>query len=608
MISHYSRRKFVIGGIIILAGTILIFRLLYLQTINSSYKLSAENNSKREVIQYPARGLIFDRNGELLVSNQAAYDVMVTPGQLSAFDTLSFSGILGISVTDVRSGIQKAKEYSRFAPSVFMKQLPGEIASVLQEQLFKFPGFFVQTRTLRKYPRNIAAHLMGYVGEVDKAIIDKDPYYQMGDYIGISGIEKNYEAFLRGKKGKTNFLVDVHSRITGSYQEGRFDESAMIGSDLYLTIEADLQEYGEKMMKNFTGSIVAIEPSTGEVLCLVSTPSYQPDLLVGRGLSQNFNKLSSDTLLPLFNRALAASYPPGSTFKIINALIGLQEKVITPASEFGCQMGYSFKGQFLGCHNHRSPLDLREGIQHSCNSYFVNVFRRIMEDPKFGSTQDAFNNWRNHLLTFGLGNVLNTDLLGELKGFIPKDEYFNRYYGAGRWNFLTIRSMAIGQGELGVTPLQMANLTSAIANKGYFVPPHVVKYINVIDTVEGSFKDKHYTAIDTSYFTVVIDGMDLAVNGGAGSTAGRAKIDGIIVCGKTGTAENPHGEDHSIFIAFAPRENPKIAIAVYIENGGFGGTWAAPVASLMMEKYLTGEVKRRYLEDYIYNAVIQKKL
>jgi penicillin-binding protein 2 len=607
MTNQYFQRKYIVGGIILLTGAVLISRLFYLQVINSSYKSSAENNSKREVIQYPARGLMYDRNGELLVSNQAAYDVMLTPGQMAVFDTLSFCRILGISIPEVSIEIRKAKEYSKFAPSVFMKQVPGEVASVLQEQLYKFPGFFVQTRTLRKYPRNLASHLMGYVGEVDKTIIDKNPYYQMGDYIGISGVEKTYEDILRGVKGKKNFLVDVHSRISGSYQAGKFDKPAEIGSDINLTIDADLQEYGEKLMKNFTGSIVAIEPSTGEVLCMVSTPSYPPDLLVGRGLSQNFSSLSGDTLKPLFNRALGASYPPGSTFKIINALIGLQENVITPATEFGCQMGYSFKGQFLGCHSHRSPLSLKEGIQISCNSYFVNVFKRIMEDQKFGSTQDAFNNWRKHLLSFGLGNSLNSDLSGELKGYIPKDEYYNRYYGEGHWNFLTIRSLAIGQGELGVTPLQMANITATIANKGYYITPHVLKSIRDVDTIDQRFTEKHFADIDPSYFAIAIDGMDLAVNGGEGSTAGRAKIEGIIVCGKTGTAENPHGEDHSIFVAFAPRENPKIAIAVYIENGGFGGTWAAPVASLMIEKYLTGEVKRQVLEDYIYTAVIEKK-
>jgi penicillin-binding protein 2 len=607
MTNQYIQRKYIIGGIIVVTGFILIIRLFYLQVINSSYKSSAENNSKREVIQYPARGLMYDRNGELLVSNQAAYDIMLTPGQLVPFDTLSFCNIIGLSLPEVRTEIKKAKDYSRFAPSVFMKQLPGEVASVLQEQLYKFPGFFVQTRTLRKYPRNIAAHLMGYVGEVDKSVIDKNPYYQMGDYIGISGIEKTYEDILKGKKGKKNFLVDVHSRITGSYQEGKFDESAKIGSDIFLSIDADLQDYGEKLMKNFTGSIVAIEPSTGEVLCLVSTPSYQPDLLVGRGLSQNFNTLSGDTLKPLFNRALAASYPPGSTFKIVNALVGLQEKVITPFSEFTCQSGYSYRGQFLGCHAHRSPLNLREGIQISCNSYFVNVFKRIMEDRNFGSTQEAYNNWRKHILSFGLGNSLGSDLSGELKGFIPRDEYYNRYYGEGHWNFLTIRSLAIGQGELGVTPLQMANITATIANKGYFITPHVVKSIQGVDSINQKFTEKHFTVIDTAYFSVAADGMELAVNGGEGSTAGRARIDGIIVCGKTGTAENPHGEDHSIFVAFAPRYNPKIAITVYIENGGFGGTWAAPVASLMIEKYLTGAVKRPELEEYIYTSVIEKK-
>ena len=602
--NQFSQRKYVVGGIILLVSLVLITKIFYLQVLNSSYKLSAENNSKREEIQYPSRGLIYDRGGALLVSNQTAYDIMVTPGLLSPFDTVSLCSILGISKEEFNTRLETALNYSRFAASVFMKQIPAEITSVFQEKLYQFPGFYVQRRTLRKYPRNIASHVMGYVGEVDRSVIEKNNYYQMGDYIGMVGVEKMYEEHLRGVKGKKNLLVDVHNRISGLYESGRYDEAAVIGKDIYLTIDANLQEYGELLMKNFSGSIVAIEPSSGEILCLISAPSYPPDLLVGRGLRRNFNGLSIDTLKPLFNRALSASYPPGSTFKLVNALIGLQENVITPSSIFGCNRGYSYKGQFVGCHIHSSPLDLRRGIQNSCNAYFVNVFKRIMEDPKYGNTQGAFNNWKNYLNSFGFGNTLNSDLSEEKKGFVPADEYYNKYFGVGRWSFLTIRSMAIGQGELGITPLQMANMTATIANRGFFYTPHILKSIIGKPKIDDRFLTKHNIAIDPTHFEVVVDGMDLAVNGGAGSTASRAIIPDITVCGKTGTAQNPFGEDHSIFIAFAPKENPQIAIAVYIENAGFGGTWAAPIASLMIEKYLRKEITRPALEDYITNSKI----
>ncbi len=600
--NQYSERKYILGAFMLLVMLALIFRLFYLQVINSSFKLSAENNSKREETQYPSRGLIFDRNGELLVSNQTAYDIMINPVLMTAFDTTSFCEILGINQSDVTEGIKKAFNYSRFTSSIFIKQIPAEVASVFQEKLFKFPGFFVQRRTLRKYPRNIASHVLGYVGEVDRVTIDRNSYYQMGDYIGMVGVEKMYEDILRGIKGKNNFLVDVHNKISGLYESGKYDKPVVIGTDIQLTIDADLQAYGEKLMKTYVGSIVAIQPSSGEILCLVSSPSYPPDLLVGRGLSRNFSSLSTDTLKPLFNRALSASYPPGSTFKLVNALIGLQENVITPASMFECAMGYSYRGEFVACHSHNSPLDLRHGIQNSCNSYFVNVFRRILEDNKFGGTQEAFDNWRKHLDSFGFGNTLNSDMAEEKKGFLPSGEYFNKYYGSGRWNFLTVRSLAIGQGELSITPLQMANFTTIISNRGYYYTPHIIKSIGGNNQIDKRFLLKHKVDIDSAYFEIVVDGMNLAVNGGPGSTASRAIIPNIIVCGKTGTAENPFGEDHSIFIAFAPKEKPEIAIAVYIENGGFGGTWAAPVASLMIEKYITGEINRLYLESYIYNG------
>ena len=352
-------------------------------------------------------------------------------------------------------------------------------------------------------------------------------------------------------------------------------------------------------MSGFSGSIVALEPSTGEILCLVSSPNYSPDLLVGRGLRNNFRQLSGDTLKPLFNRAVAASYPPGSTFKVVNGLIGLQEGVLLPQNEYYCDFGYYYRGIHVGCHNHYSPLDLREAIQNSCNAYFCNVLRRIMEDSKFPRTDSAFSNWRKHVTSFGFGSRLNSDIPGELKGLVPNPSYYDRYYGVGRWNFLTVISLAIGQGELGITPLQMANMTAAIANRGYYITPHVLKEIRSGEPLDPRFLERHETTIDSAHFEVAVEGMEMVVNGGEGSTARIAKMQDIVICGKTGTAENPFGEDHSIFVAFAPKDDPQIAITVYVENVGFGSTFAAPIASLMIEKYLTGEVKRGWIENYV---------
>ncbi len=600
--NQFAGRKYIMGIMVILTALVFLGKLFTMQVLDSSYKMSAENNSRREVIQYPARGLIYDRNGDLLVSNQAAYDLMVNPSQLDVFDTTDFCSILQIDRRTVDSLILKARRFNFYAPSIFLKQVSAEMSSVLQEKLFKFPGFFVQTRTLRRYSRDIAAHLLGYVGEVDRNMIEKNSYYKMGDYIGISGIEKTYEDLLRGKKGSKSFMVDVHNRVTNSWQEGRYDLPATLGSDIVVSIDADLQEYGEKLMDGFSGSVVAIEPSTGEILTMLSVPTYDPDLLVGRGLRINFNSLSGDTLKPLFNRAVAASYPPGSTFKIINGLIGLQEGVITPASEFYCNLGYYNRGIHVGCHNHYSPLDLRESIQHSCNAYYCHVLGKILEDKKFFRTDSAFNNWRNHVTSFGFGSRLGSDIPGELRGLVPSSGYYNKYYGIGRWNYLTVISLAIGQGELGITPLQMANMAAIISNRGYYYTPHILKSLKGFGSVDKKFFVKHQTSIDPELFEIAVDGMELAVNGGAGSTARIAAIPDLVVCGKTGTAQNPFGEDHSIFIAFAPRENPKIAIAVYVENTGFGATWAAPVASLMIEKYLKGANSRPWLEAHIMNS------
>jgi penicillin-binding protein 2 len=602
----YDNRRYIFIVFTILLGLTFIIRLFFLQVVNTSYKISAENNSQNHVVMYPARGLIYDRNGELLVSNQAAYDIMVVPYNLQTFDTTEFCSILGITTGNLEERLQAAKKYSYRASSVFMKQVNYEMAAILQEKMYKYPGFYLQSRTLRNYSRPVASHILGYIGEVDRSILEKNDYYAMGDYIGIVGIEKSYEEALRGEKGLKIYLKDVHNRIIGSFEDGRYDKPAKVGNDISLSLDANLQEYGEKLMQKFVGSIVAVEPASGEVLTMVSSPTVDPNLLIGRKLGESIRRLSADTLNPLFNRALMAQYPPGSTFKTINALVGLQEGVLQTQTSYYCDYGYYYRGVHVGCHTHAAPLELVGAMQNSCNTYFCNVFRRIMENPVYENTEEAFNHWRDHVISFGFGEKLGSDFTNELRGNIPTSSYYDRFYNKGRWNFLTIISMAIGQGELLITPLQMANMTATIANRGWYYTPHLVKNIENSGEIDQRFREKHFTTIDSSHYTPIVDGMDLAVNGGAGSTARIAKIPGITVCGKTGTAQNPHGEDHSIFIAFAPKDNPEIAIAVYVENEGFGGTWAAPIASLMIEKFLTGEIKRTWLEQYILRGNIKK--
>ncbi|MCK5028977.1 MAG: penicillin-binding protein 2 [Bacteroidales bacterium] len=602
----FANRRHIIRFIIILVGLIFIIRLFFLQVIDSTYKLTASSNVLRYVTQFPARGLIYDRNGELLVYNEATYDLMVVPNQLQDFDTTEFCTILELKKEYVEEALKRARKFSRYNSSVFLKQVSSKTYANLQEKLYKYPGFYVQARTLRKYNSDIGAHLLGYVGEVNEKIIENDDYYRSGDYIGISGIEQSYEEYIRGKKGVNVYLVDVHNRIKGTYANGRLDKEAEVGSNIISTIDAELQAYGEKLMANKIGSIVVIEPSTGEILSIVSTPTYKPELLVGRKRTENYVRLMSDTLKPLFNRALMAQYPPGSTFKIINALIGMQERILYPYTKYECYGGYNSGRFHLGCHIHKSPLNLVESIQMSCNAYYCNVFRNILDNKKYPSIRESFDMWREYIMSFGFGEYLNSDFSNELKGLVPTKERYDRIYGKNRWKSLTLVSMAIGQGELGTTPLQMANMTAAIANRGYYYIPHIVKEIEGDSELDERFYQKQYTKIDSFYFEIAIEGMDLAVNGepGSGSTARSAQIPDITVCGKTGTAENPHGKDHSIFIAFAPKEDPKIAIAVYIENGGFGSTWAAPTAKLMIEKYLNDSISVPWLEERILNAEI----
>jgi penicillin-binding protein 2 len=601
---QFATRRNVIAGIIILAAFSLIIRLFYIQVIDASYKLSAENNSKRIEIRYPARGLIYDRNKKLLVYNQPAYDLMIAPYELEPFDSAELCRILNIDIERLRMGINRSFD-PRYRREPFIKQLSPETYALLQEKKFRFPGFYVRSRTLRKYNNEFAAHLFGYVGEVDDKMIASDSYYVMGDYIGISGLEGYYENVLRGEKGQEVLLVDVHGRVKGPFQGGRFDKDAVVGRNLVCTIDADLQLYGETLMKNYKGSIVAIEPSTGEILALISAPSYDPSLLVGRERTVNYTKLERDSLLkPLFNRALMATYPPGSTFKPVQALIGLQEGVINASSTFSCNQGFYYRGISVACHIHNSPLDLIHGIQNSCNAYFCNVYKRIIENPEYATVEQAYNVWREYVLSFGFGNQLKADFTNELKGFIAPASYFDRYYGSNHWNALTTISLAIGQGEILITPLQMANMVATIANRGYYIIPHVVKEIENTDTIENRFYKKHIINIDTANFGLVVRGMELAVNGGPGRTAGIAQLRNIILCGKTGTAQNPHGKAHSVFIAFAPKNNARIAISVYVEHGEWGASYAAPIASLMIEKYINGTISpgRKWIEARMLNG------
>ena len=604
----YAVRRNIIAFIIVLVAVIFLVKLFLIQVVSTDYTPAATNNVVRRITQYPARGLIYDRNGELLVYNQAAYDIMVNPQHLGAFDTSEFCQILNIEKEYIDKKLKEARDYSRYKPSIFLKLVSSETYARLQEKMYKFPGFFVQPRTVRKYKYPDAAHVLGYVGEVSDKIVDTSQYYKSGDYLGISGLEKSYEKVLRGKKGVKIYLVDVHNRIKGAYSNGRYDKKAEVGTNITSTLDMDLQRYGEKLMKNKIGSIVALEPSTGEILSLVSSPGYDPSLLVGRQRGKNYQKLSADTLKPLFNRGLMARYPPGSTFKVTNALIGRQEGVLYPGTSYECHGGF-YAGNFhMGCHNHPSPVDLVESIKVSCNNYYAHVFKRILQDNEFESVSKAFTNWKDHLQSFGFGDKLHVDLPNEVSGFLPSVDYYNKYYGESRWGYLNVISLSIGQGELGITPIQMANMTATLANRGYYYTPHIVKNIEGKRTIDERYRTKNQTRIDSVYFDEIIEGMDLAVNGepGTGSTARTARVDSITVCGKTGTAENPHGKDHSIFIAFAPKEDPKIALAVYIENGGFGATWAAPTAKLMIEKYLKGEIDVQWWEDYVTSANLIK--
>lgn len=605
----FSKRRFIVAGIILSVGIIFVIRLFTIQITNKTYKQFATRNVLRKVITFPARGLIYDRNKNLMVYNKAAYDLMIVPREVKRFDTTELCQILQIERTDLREAIKKAKQYSSYKPSMVTGQIPPEIYAPLQEQLYKYPGFFVQSRTLREYPNKTAAQVLGYVGEVNQRIIDNDSYYRSGDYIGVSGLEKGYEKELRGIKGVNNYMVDVHNRIKGRYNNGTSDTIAILGNNLLTGLDASLESYAELLMTDKKGAIVAIEPATGEIILMVSAPSYDPNLLVGRQRSANYKTLDNDSLFkPMLNRAITGLYPPGSTFKPVNALIALQEHAVTPFDRFSC----SGKGSKpISCtHSHVSPLAMREGIRESCNSYFWNVFRAIINH--YPTAEEGYQNWRDFVVSFGFNQKVGTEISSELKGSIPETSYYDKYFGQHHWNAMTIRSLSIGQGEILVTPLQMANEAAIIANRGYYITPHLVRAIQDTNRVFRELKyEKKVININPEYFDIVVDGMQAVID----ETKLRMTVhqDSISICGKTGTVQNPHGADNSAFIGFAPRNNPKIAIAVYIENSGFGATYAAPIAGLLIEKYLTDSIspKRKDLEQKMIETnlmhVIQAK-
>ncbi len=594
----YSSRKYVVIVIFSMILILYIVKLFYLQVVENKYSTSANNLVIRTVTEYPMRGLIYDRNGKLIVYNDAVYDLMVIPRQIKNLDTNEFCSLLNIDTVFFKKRLKKAIRYSRYKPSVFIKQLSKDEYAKIEDKMYKYKGFFVQRRALRKYTAHIAGHLLGSVGEVNRRDLKRDSYYRQGDYIGKSGIERFYEKLLRGTKGTTMIQVDVHNRNKGSYQNGKYDTLAIAGKNLTLSIDAGLQAYGEKLMQNKVGSIVIIEPASGDILAMVSSPGFDLSLLIGRARSKNYTFLRNDSLKPLMNRAVMGAYPPGSTFKMINALIALQEHAITPNTTFTCQGPLSVP---IKCtHNHKTPLKLNEAIKQSCNSYFWKTFNSLLNKPSLGGVHKAYEKWYHEVKSFGFGQKFNTDIPFELKGNIPSKSYYDKVY-RGSWNALTVRSLSIGQGEILVTPIQLANLAAIIANKGFYYPPHFLKQAVGEDSIMAQYKTKINTAVNPKYFKVVQHAMRdvFAMEHG---TAHYYEVDSLQQCGKTGTVQNPHGEDHSLFIAFAPLNKPKIAVSVVVENGGYGSRWAAPIASLLIEKYLTGSVKRKKLEKRMING------
>lgn len=608
---HERKIKLLIG--LCTAALIIIGKLFSIQILDDSYKMAAENNSLVYTTIYPTRGIIHDRNGKILVGNKMSYDLMVTPREVKSFDTLEFGKILDVSEEFVKEKMNEYKKYRSkigWRTVVMIKQMPQETYMRFAEVEYKFPGFRGQSRTIRDYPYNAGGNLLGYVSEVDAAYIKKhEGEYQPGDYAGKTGIEAARERDLRGEKGYNIMVRDSRNKIMSGFNDGQMDKEAVPGKDITTTIDAELQHYGQMLMARKVGSLIAIEPSTGEILAMVSSPGIDVEQLADIG--KHYGDIVSDPLKPMFNRTVQASYPPGSIFKLVNGLIGLQEGVFTPNTHYSCNMGYKFGKNKLGCHAHKSPIDFEESIMMSCNAYYCYVFRDLIENGKNGNVAQSLDKWNEYVKSFGFGKKLGSDFPSELGGYIPDSKLYNKFYGKGRWKATTIISLSIGQGEIGCTPLHMANMCAIMANRGWYRTPHIIKDSEHVK-IDDRFHEKHYTMVDTTHFRRVVNGMYRAVNSGFGSggTASIAAVPGLEICGKTGTAQNPHGDDHSVFICFAPKDNPKIAVAAFVENGGFGATWAAPIASLLTEKYLTGEIRpeRKYLEDRVLDGNLLHKV
>lgn len=605
-------RKILLFIIIITTGLIFIARVFYLQIMDTSFAGRSENNAVKVVYDYPQRGFIYDRNGELLVSNQPSYDVMVIPRNVKPFDTTEFCSILNITPENLAKRLDKAKIFSPRLPSVVVPQLTKSEYAYLQEKMRKYEGFYIQKRSLRDYHTENGSNVLGFISEVNQRKVNEDPYYLSGDLIGLQGIEGYYEELLRGVKGVKYIQKDRFNKDIGPYKDGIFDTLPKKGKDLTITIDAELQKYGELLMQNKRGGIVAIEPATGEILAMITAPSYDPAKLVGRQRSKNYTELYYDSIAkPLYDRGLLAEYPPGSPFKTINALIGLQEGVVDTDDRFHCNHGYFYgRGRRLGCHAHASPLDMIPGIAQSCNAYFANVYRRIIE--KYPTPQEGMKVWSNHLKSFGLGDYLGSDLSTGRPGKVPTADYYNKIYNypTYKWYSTATISNAIGQGEILTTPIQLANMTAIIANKGWYYTPHILKEVEGEPIKEKQYTEKNYTTIDPEHFGPVIEGMHQVYKSG---TASSLRIPDIEIGGKTGTAENYtriNGKrmqltDHSIFVAFAPVENPKIALAVFVENGYWGGRYAGRIAGLMIEKYLKGEITRTDMENWILSHSLE---
>lgn len=600
----FEPRKYVIQALVILFGLLYVGRLFYLQVMDESLKMQASDIGKRTI--YPARGLIFDRHGKLIVGNKPIYDLLVVQRQVGKMDTAQFCKLLGINDSIFKARMERLTaepwRYSPRKPEPFLTQIDYETFARFEEHLHEFPGFYPQVKMVRTYPYGSAAHVVGDIGEVSKEERERYGYYDLGEYIGKSGLESYYEEALRGTKGVNYYLKDNIGRDLGPFQGGAFDTMAHAGQNLLSTLDIELQRYGEKLMQNKRGSIVAIEPSTGEVLAFISSPSYDPNLLVGRERGTNYKVLVADTVNdPLINRPLTAIYPPGSTFKPIMGLISIQEGAIGLNTTYPCSGGYFAGGISVGCHHHAAIHNFNEAIQHSCNAWFCNSLAKLLESNHFDNESEAVNRWAKYLHEFNLGEPTHIDLPGEGGGNIPTGDSYDKLYKGWRWRASTVISIAIGQGEVTVTPLQLANLYAILANRGTYFSPHLAKAFEGDSVLLTEYRESHTVSIDTALFNYIPEGMENVVKAG---TARLAQIDSISVCGKTGTAENPHGEDHSIFAAYAPRNEPKIAIAVVVENSGFGGTWAAPIASLMIEYYIKRKIgeKRKWQEDRILNA------